>query len=119
MYYVSDDPYLIYGKNIAARERAIELVKNNPQRVYSRPRYTPQAVPAIRRLNEMKIPVLIMVGEYDIPDVHACSGAFSAGIPGSQRIIIPDAGHLIPLEQPDLFNEAVTGFHKSLLKSHS
>ena len=114
IYYAADDPYEIYSKNTAARERAIELVKNNPQRVYSRPRFIPHPVPAYRRLNEIKIPVLIMTGEYDMPDVHAHAGAINAGIPGSRRIIITDAGHLIPLEQPELFNEAVTGFLESL-----
>jgi len=89
-------------------------VRNNPHRVYNRPSYAPQPVPAYRRLNEIKVPVLIMAGEFDMPDVHAHAGAINAGISGSQRIIIPDAGHLIPLEQPELFNEAVTGFLKSL-----
>jgi 3-oxoadipate enol-lactonase len=114
LYYASDDPYLIYSKNTAARERAIELVKNNPQRVYNRPRYIRQPIPAYQRLNEIKVPVLIMAGEFDIPDVHAHAGAINAGIPDSRRIIIPDAGHLVPLEQPALFNEAVTEFLNSL-----
>ena len=113
LYYASDDPYEIYSRNTAARKRAIEMVQNNPHRVYSRPRFNPRSVPAYRRLNEIKVPVLIMTGEYDIPDVHAHAGAINAGIPGSRRIIISDAGHLIPLEQPELFNEAVTGFLKS------
>ena len=114
LYYASDDPYEIYVKNTAAREKAIELVKNNPHRVYNRPRYTPQPVPAYRRLNEIKIPVLIMAGEFDMPDVHAHAGVINAGISGSRRIIIPDSGHLIPLEQPKLFHEAVAEFLKSL-----
>ncbi|MCX6223167.1 MAG: alpha/beta hydrolase, partial [Bacteroidia bacterium] len=55
---------------------------------------------------------LILVGEFDIPDVHAHSGAINAGIKGSARIIIPKSGHLIPIEQPALFNEAVNDFLK-------
>jgi hypothetical protein len=59
-----------------------------------------------------EISTLILVGEYDIPDVHAHSGAINAGIKGSARKIIPNSGHLIPIEQPELFNEVVLDFLK-------
>jgi pimeloyl-ACP methyl ester carboxylesterase len=110
LYYTSDDPYEIYYENIAARKKIIELVKNNPTRIYGSQIITSQKTPAYKRLNEINIPVLILCGEFDIPDVHAHAGAINAGISNSRRIIIPKAGHLIPMEQPDLFNVTVANF---------
>ncbi len=58
----------------------------------------------------MKLPVphLAIFSEYDIPDVHARAGALQAGIPNSKRDVIAKAAHLLPIEQPDLFNKAVS-----------
>ncbi|TFG88215.1 MAG: alpha/beta hydrolase [Candidatus Atribacteria bacterium] len=110
IYYASEDPYSIYYENSDAREKALKIVKKYPQRFSSFPRYVSQPVPAYRRLNEIRVPALILIGEYDIPDVHAHSGVINAGIRNSTRVIIPNSGHLIPLEQPVLFNEAVMSF---------
>jgi pimeloyl-ACP methyl ester carboxylesterase len=69
---------------------------------------------AVRSLSEIKVPALILVGEYDIPDVHAHAGVINAGIANSKREIIPRSGHLIPIEQPAIFNEAVMNFLNKL-----
>jgi tetratricopeptide (TPR) repeat protein len=53
---------------------------------------------------------LIVDGEFDIPDVFVHAGAIESGIPFSQKIIIRNAGHLVPLEQPEVFNEQVLKF---------
>jgi pimeloyl-ACP methyl ester carboxylesterase len=66
--------------------------------------------PAITRLHELDVPALILVGEFDIPDVHAHAGAINAGIRNSERRIIAKAGHLVPLEQPESFNRVVLDF---------
>jgi hypothetical protein len=66
--------------------------------------------PAVKFLSEIKVPILILVGEYDIPDAHAHSGAIQAGIPNARRVIISNAGHLILLEQPQTFNASVLKF---------
>ena len=69
---------------------------------------------AVRSLSEIKVPALILVGEFDIPDVHAHAGVINAGIGNSKREIIPRSGHLIPIEQPVLFNEAIMKFLNKL-----
>lgn len=56
------------------------------------------------------MPTLIVVGSSDIPDVHAHAGAIAAGIPDARRVVIEKAGHLVHLERPDAFNEAVLSF---------
>ena len=66
--------------------------------------------PALANLHEIKVPTLILAGEYDIPDVHAHSGAIEAGIVGAKRLVVSDAGHLIYFEQPETFNRLLAEF---------
>jgi pimeloyl-ACP methyl ester carboxylesterase len=61
-------------------------------------------------LDEIQVPTLIVVGEYDIPDVHAHAGVIEAGIPGSKRVIVNNAAHHVPTEQPEILNELILKF---------
>ena len=70
--------------------------------------------PAAKFLSEIKVPALILVGEYDIPDVHSHAGVIEFGIPNAKREIIMNSGHLIPLEQPEVFNASVMKFLKGV-----
>jgi 3-oxoadipate enol-lactonase len=117
IYYITDDPYAIYFKNMEAKKKALEMLKNYPQRIYKRQKFIRKVPPSYQRLNEIKVPSLILVGEFDIPDVHAHAGAINAGILQSRRVIISNAGHLIPLEQPKLFNEVVIDFFNNYLSN--
>jgi len=112
-YFVWDDPYEIYKDNVRAKERVWEWMKDYPKedRGAGIP-VKPADRIALKFLSEIAVSTLILVGEYDIPDVHAHAGAINAGINGSGRLIIPGAGHLIPIEQPKLFNAAVIDFLK-------
>jgi 3-oxoadipate enol-lactonase len=111
-YFIMDDPYEIYSGNVKAKEKVMTLLPymGRDNTVPTRP---PDKI-AVRFLSEIKIPTLILVGEYDIPDVHAHAGVINAGIQNSKREIIPKSGHLIPIEQPGLFNDAVMNFLSKL-----
>jgi len=109
-YYLEDDPYEIYGENTAARAKVRRLLHDNPRKGAHHHYGKNPSTPAYLRLHEIRIPALILVGEFDIPDVHAHAGAINAGIPNSKRDIILKSGHLIPMEQPELFNTAVQKF---------
>ena len=60
------------------------------------------------------IPTLVMVGEADalIPPDQA--RAMAKSIPGARIAVIPGAGHLPPLEQPELTTERLREFLRSL-----
>lgn len=111
LYDVTDDPYEIYCENKSAKEKAIQLVNSFPTKGGHNLHRSPQTVaPAYSRLNEITVPTLIMVGEFDMPDVHAHAGAINAGIANSKRIVVYRAGHLLPLEQPAAFNSEAEKF---------
>ncbi len=111
----ADDRYTVAPGNTAARERLRELLRANPQnfdpvKYRFREKDDGGAEPALRRLGEIAVPTLLVTAAEDIPDVHAHAGAFESGIAGALRVVIPDAGHLVYLEQPEAFNQAVLEF---------
>jgi len=109
-YFVWEDPYEIYSENIAAKQKVAEILQKNIHRPFNPQYYKPSERIAARFLNEIKVPALVLVGEYDIPDVHSHAGVIQFGIPGARREVILNSGHLIPVEQPVEFNMTVFRF---------
>jgi pimeloyl-ACP methyl ester carboxylesterase len=56
------------------------------------------------------VPTLIVVGEQDTITPPALSEQMHKAISGSEYIVVPGAGHLANLEQPDAFNRALARF---------
>jgi 3-oxoadipate enol-lactonase len=114
-YWSTEDPYLLAPSSAAAKQRVKALLTANPQNL--KVPYTllrGSKTPALGRLGEIKVPTLIVVGAGDIPDVHAHAGAIQAGIAGSRRVVVRDAGHLVHMEQPAEFNRLVLSFLSGL-----
>ena len=61
-------------------------------------------------LDQIRTPTLVMVGEDDRPQPPSRAKALAAGIAGARLRVIPRAGHLSTVEQPDLVNEALREF---------
>jgi 3-oxoadipate enol-lactonase len=64
----------------------------------------PIAPPAVDRLGELRMPVLLVTGQQDVPDVQAIADTLAARIHGCTQVRIPNTGHLVSLEAPDEFN---------------
>jgi pimeloyl-ACP methyl ester carboxylesterase len=64
-------------------------------------------------LASIRVPTLVLVGGRDEAFLGAADYV-AAKIPGAQKVVIPDAGHMCNVDQPDLFNEAVLAFLNSL-----
>jgi 3-oxoadipate enol-lactonase len=56
--------------------------------------------PALDRLGEISVPVLVLNGGLDLDTVHDAAGRVASGIPGARRVDWPQAGHLPSLERP-------------------
>ena len=75
------------------------------------------AIPKINvtaRLREIPCPIQVIVGEQDAATPPADSKRMAEKIKGAKLEIIPNAGHLSNIEQPDVFNKAVRKFLESL-----
>ena len=74
---------------------------------------TPRDARVIESLPNIKVPTLIIVGADDTAFL-ASADYMAAKIPKAHKIVIPQAGHASNLDQPELFNQAVTEFLDSL-----
>jgi len=61
-------------------------------------------------LREIRVPTLVVVGEEDAITPLADAEALQRGIAGSRLAVIPRAGHLSSLENPDEFNRQLRAF---------
>ncbi|MFC2165255.1 alpha/beta fold hydrolase [Acidobacteriota bacterium] len=111
-YFFEKDPYTVWEGNKKVREKGLRMIEKYPHnldmekyKLLQRPER-----PALGRLDEIKVPALIVVGEYDIPDVHAHAGVIEAGISDAKRVIVNNAGHHVPTEQPEILNELILKF---------
>lgn len=64
----------------------------------------------INRLNEIHVPTLALCGAEDLLTPKKYSEYLHAQIADSQLVIIPDAGHMVMLEQPEVFTHTLTEF---------
>lgn len=61
-------------------------------------------------LSTISFPTLVVVGELDAVTPPDVVRQYAAKIPGAQTVVIPHAGHLSNLEQPENFFEVVRSF---------
>ena len=65
-------------------------------------------------LTQISCPTQIIVGELDVPTPPSDAQLMAARIPNARLAVIPGAGHLSNLEQPELFNEAIRSLVSNL-----
>jgi 3-oxoadipate enol-lactonase len=107
----SRDAYIIGERHDAARKKLYDTLVDYPQNLkYTGEFQTRNSAPSNSRLGEIHAPTIVLVGEFDISDVHAHAGAIEDGIAGAQRDIIINSGDLVQLEQPDILIEKLSRF---------
>jgi pimeloyl-ACP methyl ester carboxylesterase len=64
-------------------------------------------------LERLRVPTLLVTGGADLYSPPPVMKLFAARITGSETLVVPEAGHSVYWEQPDVFNRAVLSFiHK-------
>jgi len=66
-----------------------------------------------QRLGEIRAPTLVLVGEEDVPDIHAIADRLAREIPGAKPGTIANAAHAPSMERPDEFARLVLDFLES------
>jgi pimeloyl-ACP methyl ester carboxylesterase len=66
----------------------------------------------IESLPDIAVPAIVLAGAEDEPFL-AATDYMAAKIPGAEKVIVPDAGHAVNLDQPLAFNEAIRTFLKA------
>ncbi|MGH2922349.1 MAG: alpha/beta fold hydrolase [Gaiellaceae bacterium] len=70
----------------------------------------PAGPPAAERLEEVRVPVLVMVGDADEAGTVAGGRHLAASIDGAELVEFPGVAHMIHLEEPERFNRLVLDF---------
>ena len=70
---------------------------------------TANAVTA-EKLNAIRMPTLLMTGDADLYTPPALLRLVAEQIPDSEVAIVPDTGHAIYWERPDVFNRTILDF---------
>jgi 3-oxoadipate enol-lactonase len=65
---------------------------------------------AAQRLSELKIPVLVIVGEHDEQYAHLAGEYMEQHIPNVRKVLFKNTAHLPSLEHPDEFNRILSEF---------
>ena len=65
-------------------------------------------------LAQIAVPTLVLVGADDAITPPDGAQKMAEAIPDAQIVVIPDAGHLAPLENPQATNEAILHFLRGL-----
>jgi 3-oxoadipate enol-lactonase len=68
----------------------------------------PASAPA--KLTELRLPVLVVNGEFDTPQRLRVGTVLEECIAGSERRVVPEAGHLACLDNPAAYRELVEAF---------
>jgi pimeloyl-ACP methyl ester carboxylesterase len=72
----------------------------------------PDMTEAMRRV---RVPTLLVVGAEDTITPPACMEAATRVLPDARLLVVPEAGHMTPLERPAVFNAALLEFLRKAL----
>jgi len=98
-----DKPEVVDALRKQITGNSVESIVGALTAMMTRPDVTPM-LPSIR------IPVQVIVGAEDALTPPPLSEQMHTDIPGSELVVIPEAGHMSNLEQPQAFNDALGRF---------
>lgn len=61
-------------------------------------------------LSEIRVPTLVVVGAEDAITTLDEMRGMASQIAGAELVVVPDAGHMAPLERPDIVTPAIANF---------
>ncbi len=70
--------------------------------------------PGYERLSTIKVSTIVMIGERDVKGMHFIADDLHSKIPGSKKIVVPGADHIVNMSQPKEFNRTVLEFFSSI-----
>lgn len=108
---------IMFAKQAPAplRERWHEVMSRTPREgAAAAARALATRADSIPTLPTINVPTLIIFGEEDAITPPSIAREMHEAIPNSRLVLIPSAGHMSPVEQPELFTDAIRGFLDSL-----
>jgi pimeloyl-ACP methyl ester carboxylesterase len=98
------------GLHPEGTRRWIDIERSSRPSGHDGPRQPLKQPMTYARLETMQVPVLAIAGGADLLSPPALMRLLTAPLPGSQFVIMPEAGHAAFWEQPELWNQHVLEF---------
>lgn len=68
------------------------------------------ATQPLEDLPDLTVPVLVVAGEHDIPQLHAAAAHLAERLGDHEPVVMLATAHLPPMDRPDVFNQALLSF---------
>lgn len=91
------------------QSRVHAMIARYPGRELLHPPAAAAVGPALL-LESIRTPALILSGAYDLPSRLQSARELSARLPAAEHVVLPEAGHLINLDQPALYSRLCRAF---------
>jgi pimeloyl-ACP methyl ester carboxylesterase len=98
------------GTNPEGTQRWIEIERASRPAGTHGPAQPPRQPMTLARLQTMRVPVLMLVGEADLLSPPALMRLLAEPMPNCQLVSVPEAGHAAFWERPELWNRHVLAF---------
>ena len=103
----AETPIMALHTNTQAAATVTAMVMSNAKLWSMKRVEQPLTPPAIDRLAEIKAPTVVIVGDQDLPHIREVAQLIAGRVSGARLVTIPGAGHLVNLDTPVAFNEAL------------
>jgi 3-oxoadipate enol-lactonase len=100
-------------QNAPLREMLVKTISTANPRAYRKAMISLGLFNSVSKLGEIKVPTLVVTGANDTTISPTRQSRLVTGIPASRLVIIPDAGHAVPVDQSELFNRELLSFFGS------
>ncbi len=92
------------------RERVHAWVLSNYRALKEEGTPQPLDPPAVGRLGELRVPLLVILGTLDEPGTSESMRHLAGAVPGARLEVFEGSAHMLNLEQPDRFNRVLRDF---------
>lgn len=92
------------------RKILVETISRADPRVYRKAMASLGLFNSVNRLIEIKAPTLVVTGAEDTTVNPARQRLLVDGIPNARQVIVPNAGHAVPVDQRERFNKELLEF---------
>ena len=103
----------VYGTEGSVRKAQTLVLENSGLWALQANPEKPLDPPATKRLEEIACPLLVLVGEKDLPETSHVAELLST-VEGMRTMVLPGAGHLLNLDDPEVFNRRMLEFLRQM-----
>jgi 3-oxoadipate enol-lactonase len=95
------------SRDPAVTERLEAMVADFPGRHWQDPDPHGPHPTVIDELGEITVPTTVVVGELDVACFLEMANVLATRIPGARKVVVPDAGHMVNMEAPEVVNDVL------------